>query len=86
MKFIFERGDLVLFPVATDGQGNDLYQYAMVEMTIGETVYLGGGIAIPMDKVLPGDEQIKDVLDEVNHARISGAKVFRHKEIHKGCA
>lgn len=78
MKIIPEHNDLILYTVASDGQGNKIWEYGKVQAVIGENIYLGSGLVIPVASTLPSMENLREVMDKVTEARCSGAKVYGH--------
>lgn len=76
MKFVPERGDNVLYIVASDGQGNTLYEIGKVQAVIGEAVYLNDNLVMPIKDILPCKKDIAELSEKVNEAYTSGIKVY----------
>ena len=65
MKATYERGDKVLYPVAYSGDAASLYKNGVVEAIMGDNIYLGQGLVVPADKVLPCMDSLKEIVNKV---------------------
>ena len=81
MKLVPERGDNVLYVVASDGQGNTLYEMGKVQAVIGEIVYLSENLVVPIKDILPCKKDVRELSDKVNEAYTSGKEVYGHRAI-----
>ncbi len=82
MKITFERGDKVLYAVASDGT-HKIWEYGRVEASIDNNVYLGNGIVIPQENVLPCMESVRAIEDSIKAARTSAQQVYGCRETEK---
>lgn len=79
MKFVPERGDNVLYKVASDGHDNTLYEMGKVQAIIDDTVYLGGDLTVNVDDTLPCKKDVRELSEKVNDAYTSGKDVYGHR-------
>lgn len=81
MKFVPERGDTVLYKVASDGHGNVLYEMGKVQAIIDDTVYLGGDLTVNADDTLPCKKDVRELSEKVNDAYTYCKDVYGHMAI-----
>jgi hypothetical protein len=81
MKFVPERGDNILYIVASDGQGNTLYEMGKVQAVIGEAVYLNDNLVVAIKDTLPCKKDVRELSEKVNKAYTSGKEVYGHSAI-----